>query len=864
MATYTGTITKKTFNILPSRLEFFTKRMKTIESAANAAIPPIPFSYTDPSKVVAKTIPLDPILIGRAKANLIPDCRQLSNGDWVRDVLPITVEYGELNEPNLEYIGFIKYAEVADTSTGQIIMKREALPEVIREIGMTDAEYEQRVTEVTPELVRLGQQFNSMKDLNCEHCSQTGDNVDRHIVYVVRATKDHQRWGKKNKFKMNLKKGQLVQVGSFCMKKYSGLDVKALAAFYELDRKPTPAGGTNGSPQNPAGWGYKEMGVWDYAERMVQYYNQREAEWLSARNQSLWQIASPDILYSKGTLGPLIDRKISYVKDPDTGRQVKPKVETGCFVETKGNHLMKGRQFNMWEADPSKDAQWFIQPYTGKGSVVDMMTMWEDGLDEAREYMTVPLVNMLDGSVELDPATGDILTEQIPVPSTDFIQRMVRHDWRLKIVPIFAPATDSKFVKKTLNGMMDWLEDLTPSGMYGDLQVRLKAIKNLGYVGEKTKNEFCEVWRMYMFHTFDRRKKLDFKNQTKKFQKIGSDELESKYPDAKWYSFAKDKAQRVAEYTSPIYITGSSYRWQRMNDFNKAYSPKFLTVFLTPQQWADFPAWETAKIAEELADRMEREARRKYNDAVQDIYRSQRQSWPYPNMRSIPYAPSPTEFLEVMGWTALNEPDRFDLATRLFTVNGGAVRTAYLKDDQLAMVQNKFRPQIVGTPTVTPTPTITPPPAPTPASATPPAPLPVARRYAVTKAEARRKDMASRQTSRYEGTSAEDSPTGKGDIIPLVEGWVTWISTNTFGCQVPGVSFQNRPECRSIALVSPEGIKWQIFHLTASHSQPKIGQYYNLFNVEIEKHDTYNGCKQNVIQDPDDRLDLEFVNATEV
>ena len=58
-----------------------------------------------------------------------------------------------------------------------------------------------------------------------------------------------------------------------------GLDVDKIAAFYELDRA-VGAYGPNGSPSNPAGWGYKEMGVYDYADRLIMYYGQREREWL--------------------------------------------------------------------------------------------------------------------------------------------------------------------------------------------------------------------------------------------------------------------------------------------------------------------------------------------------------------------------------------------------------------------------------------------------------------------------------------------------------------------------------------------------------------------------------------------------------
>ena len=257
-------ITKKTYNILPSRLDYFIRRMDRIKKAADSKIPPIPFTYTDPATVVATTIPLDPILIGRAKANLIPDCRQLPNGTWVRDVLPITVEYGELTDAGFEYIGNIKYGQVKSTATGQ--MQSAFFPTVVQEIGLSDADYEQRVKEVAPQLTALAEKFQSYRDLNCDHCSLTGDQKERHSVEIVRATKDQKRKGKGGKFTMDLKKGDILQIGTACMERYSGLDVNTLAAFYELDRS-IGAYGPNGSPQNPAGWGYKEMGVWDYRRK---------------------------------------------------------------------------------------------------------------------------------------------------------------------------------------------------------------------------------------------------------------------------------------------------------------------------------------------------------------------------------------------------------------------------------------------------------------------------------------------------------------------------------------------------------------------------------------------------------------------
>ena len=89
----------------------------------------------------------------------------------MRDVLPITVEYGELTDAGFEYIGNIKYGQVKSTATGQI--QSAFFPTVVQEIGLSDADYEQRVKEVAPQLTALAEKFQSYRDLNCDHCSLT-------------------------------------------------------------------------------------------------------------------------------------------------------------------------------------------------------------------------------------------------------------------------------------------------------------------------------------------------------------------------------------------------------------------------------------------------------------------------------------------------------------------------------------------------------------------------------------------------------------------------------------------------------------------------------------------------------------------
>ena len=97
------TITK--FDILPSRIENFRKRMNDIAKAASKPIPPIYFDY-DEKPMVEKKLPK--YLIPRAQANLLPDTRQRADGVWVREIIPVEVVHGDLTKEQFEYIGYIK------------------------------------------------------------------------------------------------------------------------------------------------------------------------------------------------------------------------------------------------------------------------------------------------------------------------------------------------------------------------------------------------------------------------------------------------------------------------------------------------------------------------------------------------------------------------------------------------------------------------------------------------------------------------------------------------------------------------------------------------------------------------------------
>ena len=202
------------------------------------------------------------------------------------------------------------------------------------------------------------------------------------------------------------------------------------------------------------------------------------------------------------------------------------------------------------------------------------------------------------------------------------------------------------------------------------------------------------------------------------------------------------------------------------------------------------------------------------------------------------------EFLAFMGWDSINDPARFNHATSLFQISGNNVKVALLTDSQWDKVLEKFRPQIIGQQTPSaPTPTITPTPMPVAPAATP-----TSMRQRITHAEAKRKAYSAKKTSTNQGRT--------GNLIPLVEGWVTWKSRE----------FSLRPDWKvkghSIQIIDPQGNCFVVFHPSTASSQPRIGNYYNLFDMTVVEHDSYNGLMQTIISDPTGRENTDFVDAT--
>ena len=852
----------KEYDILPSRWDYFERRMEKLKDAAGRKIPPIDFNYT--KKPVATTRPLDALLIPRAMNGGVPDARQLPNGTWVRDVLPVKIEYGDLINPKFDYIGYVNYGQVKNTAGD---LKKGIFPYIAKDAAMSDEEHEKRVATMTPRLQAIGDQWTSTKSVKCELCNPKGDRLGRHTAYIVQAKEDVKQDTKKSlkgqQPQLNLKKGEIIQLGSDCLSDFMGLDVAKIAAFYARDRE-VGSYGPNGSPSTPAGWGYKEMGVYDYAERLVMFYGQREKEYLNGVGKALWELPSPKEIYNHGTLSTLMGKKSKLgsgsgcfvgAKSPTAKNpNVKP------FHNSKAQFLQKGRVFNLNEDDLTKKPQWMLQSYGGgsmkngnitPGSLLSFgwdasKNDWLQALNNDYDYQTVMVVNESDGTPILDPATGDIMEIEIKVPSLSYIRKMLqgyntRTDWKKAIIPVMPPSAESEYTKNTVNRMIDWIKNLDVNtseykGM-ADLLVRLKSTVQIGYVGEKTIGEAPQIWRLFMLHDFKRRQRQDYKSQRKQVKETMSKLLEPNYPNGKWFTVKNlEQNMDMTDYMKSIYNKGGrKYGYYANQNLYRAKQDKYDMVYLTQAQMDAFPAI----VAKKEADRKAREEERLKYQAYQEIVTNVRNKSGYERTytRPVPYEPDVQKFLKVLGWDALGQ-DLDRLSTQgsslvRFNPTNNTVINARLTDSQLDMVKVAFRPQLI-----------------TQAGIYNPTAQPQPVAVSSSKTMSKITQSAAKNLLRTNRPTDWKYPTGL--VIPEIEGYCAMISRPFYR---RGMGSQGR----TITMNNKDNEVFVFFYYGTN--LPEIGNYYRVVDVEVTQHSEYKGLKQMVVEDIDGGQ-VEFINIT--
>jgi len=829
----------KEFDILPSRWDYFERRMDKLQEAAGRKVPPIEFKWT---RQATTTKPLDSILIPSAMRGNVPDSRQLPNGDWVRDIIPVKIEYGDLINTKFDYVGIVTYGEVKDTAQN---LKKNVFVTIAKDAAMSDEEHFQKVERMTPQLEALGEQWTSTKSVKCELCNPEGDGISRHAAYIVQAKEDVRQNTQKSlkgiQPPLNLKKGDIVQLGSACLKDFMGLDVKKIAAFYELDRV-VGSYGPNGSPSNPAGWGYKEMGIYDYAERLVMFYGQREREWLNSVGKPFYKLPNKSI-YNKGQMSKLHDQKI---KEGD-----------GCFIGQAGMRLLKSRVFNLYEDDPNQTPQWMLQPYTGQGGVKSFgwdaqKGIWLDGLHDDYDFIEVMEVNEADGTPIIDENTGDIKMIEVKVPSLNYIRDKLRDTWTgygrygrkkkrgefaLKILPIMPPAVDSEYVKNQRDEMVKWLLgiDITnlPDEFKGeaDKVQRLKAMAELGYVGEKTAPDAHFWWKFFSIANFKKRQRKEYIKALKEYK----DRMTPLLPaGGKWHRIKDKNDSDMFSYLREIYTN--------YGDRNRASSNDFDIVWMTQAQMDAFPAYKAQKEADR---KKQEEERRKYNEYQSKVnkIRSDR----YYNrgmMRNIPYEPSLQDFLKFMGqeWEALaQDMDRFSTqatnVVRVFPHALDTVRQAYLTQDEFDKVTNHFRPQLVSQPVSVPTPA--------PVTIAPTTPTVATKKPAMSKAAAYKLLQSNRPTSYAHSI---------GTVLPSIDGYCAMVSRPFRRRGMTGYG-------RTVTIVNTTTDEVYVFFYFGSKI-PEQGKYYTVYDVEVEDHNEYKGLKQMIMEDTDGGQ-VQFIDSSQ-
>ena len=236
-----------TENIAPSRVERFEEVLKRIADAAKAR--KIPFKY---EKKAAIEIPV----ADQSKGKYVRGAYQDANGVWVIQRVPFTVSHGPLDES-----GFMPVAELIKMPNKDVLIKRYGL--------ISDEQME-----------KLFPKINAKIQNWSPHCNPKGDKRDRYYIQLLVATRDVTMKTKKGN--IQFKEGDISQVGSACLDKYTDIDPKTIAELYQLERAKR-IGGVRAAPNDPAGWGWKTMDLIDFLQRCVMFYGENEREYLSRR-----------------------------------------------------------------------------------------------------------------------------------------------------------------------------------------------------------------------------------------------------------------------------------------------------------------------------------------------------------------------------------------------------------------------------------------------------------------------------------------------------------------------------------------------------------------------------------------------------
>jgi len=495
-----------TENIAPSRVERFEEVLKKIQDAAKAR--KIPFKW---EKKAAIEIPVK----DQARGKNVRGAYQDANGVWVIQRVPFTVTHGPLDKS-----GFMPVAELVKMPNGSVFIKRYGT--------VSDEEYEK----LAPKIQAKVKNWSG----TCEHCNPKGDgrNHIRKNIQLLVATRDVTMKTKKGN--VPFKEGDLSQVGSACLQKYTDIDPQMIADLYRLERAKR-VGGVRAAPDDETGWGWKTMDLIDFFQRCVMFYGHNEKEYLSRHGglarQRLGEEAAKRLYSSKGQ-----KFKVGY-------RMVGG---TGIFPAAKGRRIMQARLIKI-------DGVSYFQPYKLADWGVDaMLKKYQAG--DANACNQIPLLD--ENGVQEYDENGQALF--VAVPNLAAVPRRIIMKKFDKVLPL----DDS--VRDKANDMRKWLMRLRPAEMPGkeDLVNNMKAVLKFGYVGEKSANDAAEAWRWWSISTYDERvKKAKEEDERKRKEQLEA-MLKQKIPDGKWrdvsaYGDITNILRGIPPYNHDFYIRDRAY-----------------------------------------------------------------------------------------------------------------------------------------------------------------------------------------------------------------------------------------------------------------------------------------------------------------
>ena len=674
-------ITKIEKLIHPNRLGRFEEVLHKIKDAAK--VRKIDFKY-EIKPAIEK--PVDAVL---AAAGQIRGAYQNAANKWVVMRVPVVIEHGPFDKS-----GFMPIAELSKMPNKDV--------QVIRFPTITDKE----MNKLWPQIEQRAQNWFP----KCDHCNPKGDKRDRFHITLLLATRDITV--KTRKGNVKFKAGDISQVGSGCLEKYTDIDRKLLGDFYELDRAQRQAG-KNRSPQDPAGWGWKTMDIVDYLQRCIRYFGFNEKEYF--RRHGGIALAKPNAISRWGD---------KHLYEPASKGGIANKDGPTIFPMRKGVFLLEGRIFEYQN-------KFWIQPY--KLDKYGIKAMLEQAKVNPALAKRVPLLDE-KGVAQYDE-NGN--------PEYTLIPEMVNLPRKL----FYGSGRDKKFAEilpmgsqivTESNKIMKWLRKLDVRDMKGkeDLANNMKAILRFGYVGTKTANNATEIWRQYNLSTYNARRDAAIIAQKEKARVIREAKL-SAVVGGQWY----DVPSLLHNATTTFIRTLVQYDYSTREAM---YDYVNNQIYLTPDDYKKF-----AEMEKEEANKKQRmdEAY-----AAKKIMSANGATWMRP-----PWGMNKDDMFKALSWdTHTSELNRM-LVREGYGYNRGKIDRIFITQAQYQLLRD-YKAGAVAQPPQAQVP---------PAQVVAPQAAKMDKKARISQAAAKQMGVNARSTSQFIGS--------KGDTLSIT-GYVTFIS----------------------------------------------------------------------------------------